>query len=76
MPLLTKSRLSVSVLVWMVSRACVMVVQGCDSHWRGRHRHYVSAAVLSAQGVFILQPQDHGHMGWTRLLAVQAKAQV
>lgn len=49
-----------------------MAVQGCDSHWRGGHHHYVSAAVLSAEGVFVLQPQDHGHVGRTRLLAVQA----
>lgn len=53
----------------------LMLVQGCDSNWRGRCRHHVSAAVISAQGVFLLQPQDNGHMGRTWLLAVQAEAQ-
>lgn len=53
----------------------VLMVQGRDSHRRGGHRHYVSAAVLPAQGVLLLQPQDHGHLGRAGLLAVQAQAQ-
>lgn len=54
----------------------LLLKQGRDSNRGGRHRHHVSAALLTAEGVLLLQPQDHGHVGRTRLLAVQAKAQV
>lgn len=54
----------------------VVTVQGHDSHRRGGHRHHVPAAVVSAQRVLLLQPQDHGHVGRPGLLAVQTQAQV
>lgn len=53
----------------------VLMAQGCDSDRGGGRRHHVPAAVVSAQRVLVLQPQDHGRLGRTGILAVQAQAQ-
>ena len=49
--------------------------QWCYTNWRSGHHNHVSPAVLSAQRVLVLQPQNHGIMGRTWLLALQTRTE-